>query len=918
MPYGPRKIVLINAGRYDYAEVELGGAIQLVGPNNTGKTTLINTLQFLYLDDRRHMDFGYSEDQTRAYYFPNQFSYVLFEVLGAQGVHLIGWRGQSRISGGEPERFVVSGGFDQSDFLDKDKNFQVREPKAVTARLALKHYETLRTAQEYREALLLATRGEAKGLGLVAIRDNDRYSQFRDTLKNLLRLDTISQDQMRDQLLMMAELQKSGYALDVRQLFGDDYERILRLKEKLVRFKRSHSDVELLIDTFNNREGVRGELCSRWSDLQLKRKEFEASSSSRIERITSEIKETKRTIEEVLTAVRQHRSRRVQMAEQLGGVHTKLKLLAEQGSDFEGFLESFARISLNNTQEELSVLKRRLEDSEHEDRARAELNIRKYTDLIQRTQRAIENVDRALCAFLRQRFSEEELSDLIRLFNIEILEQPLGPQSVSLRNPDAFISNLKQVAQRIRRGIYRDETADVHLPQSHRALSEIANLNALQDRLRENQAELNRCKRILDAIKDREAIAARIQSLLEEIEGKRDENGMEVAEGLRKRLFRFEAFQEARAEEPSLNAQLKSINQDIADEDQRIEVLSGEEQELQGKAKRLADEERQVRGELTTQIKNFNECEPPEPSFKAAPAPFTGAGTFADAIDQYRERQKLLANLHNQFQQLLFNVEKSLGSDYAGVDEGDTVRLLREELEALTDHESVLGRDWEQQITNIRATFSEILRSLDDVKSAADRLNRDLSRIRVSNLTALRMEVMEAVDVVASMRRLVNAEQPGLFDETTSVEGSIAAFRQKFEANPLLRYADLFTLRFTVTGDDGKPHHYSDFRQVESHGTTITIKVLFNLLVLRSLLREDSQRGLLCELPFFLDEVHSLDSVNRRAILDTARTLGFLAITAAPDFVSEVDTLYFLQAQQGRITLTRKHSVHVRVKQHSA
>src|SRR5260370_42460264 len=103
MPYGPRKFVLINAGRYDYAEVELGGAIQLVGPNNTGKTTLINTLQFLYLDERRHMDFGYSEDQTRAYYFPNQFSYVLFEVLGAQGVHLIGWRGQSRISGGEPE-----------------------------------------------------------------------------------------------------------------------------------------------------------------------------------------------------------------------------------------------------------------------------------------------------------------------------------------------------------------------------------------------------------------------------------------------------------------------------------------------------------------------------------------------------------------------------------------------------------------------------------------------------------------------------------------------------------------------------------------------------------------------------------------------------------------------------------------------
>src|SRR5260370_17325025 len=102
MPYGPRKFVLINAGRYDYAEVELGGAIQLVGPNNTGKTTLINTLQFLYLDDRRHMDFGYSEDQTRAYYFPNQFIYVLFELLGPQAAHLIDARLHTQISASQP------------------------------------------------------------------------------------------------------------------------------------------------------------------------------------------------------------------------------------------------------------------------------------------------------------------------------------------------------------------------------------------------------------------------------------------------------------------------------------------------------------------------------------------------------------------------------------------------------------------------------------------------------------------------------------------------------------------------------------------------------------------------------------------------------------------------------------------------
>jgi predicted ATP-dependent endonuclease of OLD family len=72
MPVGPQKIILVRSGLYEYAEVDLNGAIQIVGPNNTGKSTLIKTLQFLYLNDRRQMDLPYSPEQTREFYFPDQ------------------------------------------------------------------------------------------------------------------------------------------------------------------------------------------------------------------------------------------------------------------------------------------------------------------------------------------------------------------------------------------------------------------------------------------------------------------------------------------------------------------------------------------------------------------------------------------------------------------------------------------------------------------------------------------------------------------------------------------------------------------------------------------------------------------------------------------------------------------------------
>src|SRR4029077_6555801 len=157
MPNGPQKLILIRAGRYDYAEVELSSSLQIVGPNNTGKTTLINTLQFLYLDDRRHMDFGaYTHEQTRDYYFPNQYSYILFQCLGARGAFVFGWRGQSKAAGGEPERFYYEGLFRRDDFVNA--NGEIREPKTILARLASRQFTVVKTAQDQRELLLLATK----------------------------------------------------------------------------------------------------------------------------------------------------------------------------------------------------------------------------------------------------------------------------------------------------------------------------------------------------------------------------------------------------------------------------------------------------------------------------------------------------------------------------------------------------------------------------------------------------------------------------------------------------------------------------------------------------------------------------------------------------------------------------------------
>ncbi len=910
MPNGPQKLILIRAGRYDYAEVELSGSLQIVGPNNTGKTTLINTLQFLYLDDRRHMDFGHSQEETRDYYFPNQYSYVLFECLGARGKFVLGWRGQSKAAGGEPERFHYEGPYESADFLTEQD--QVREPKAISAKLSGRNYTALKSAQDHRELLLQATKGESQGTGVVALRDNDKYPQFRETLKNLLCLKDITQDQMRDRLLMLAGLPTEKYALDVRELFGEDYERILQLKHKLVRFKKHQGQIELLVDTCARRETVRGELIYRWTDLRGKREAFQQAHTAKVEELKRNALEATRRIQELQVEVNDRRAEQQTQAKAFGGLESQLNQLAAQAKEFRDFVEDLERVALTNARDEVSRLERELADAENRTRREAENKIQVYGELVTQKRRTIGDFDRALVTVLRRDLSDDELAPLARLFNFDLLHQPVGEDGIRLRQRDEFIRLLRALSQRIEKNVYRDPAVELPLPASQHSLAQLANPDAVRERLAEDEATLTRWKTILNAIVQRESLEAQLRAKREEIEGKKDASGKELAEGLAKRLFGFEQFQIAKGNEPRLKAELKQAEEALTAAGTRIAKL---EKEIEG-ARELKGESEQAKvaeeNQRNVVMDRFNECVFPEFPGKATTPEEAIPDDFDAAVGLFLRQQKKLTDLDGQVRESFHAIETTLGSDFAGADEADTIRRLREELEALPDHEDALRRDWEHQLHQLRATFDQVLRSLADIKSAADRLNRALSGIQVSNLKALRMDVVEQTDLVGSLRKLANVEQPGLFDDSGGLEAALGGFRQKFENNPLLRYADLFTLRFTVTGDDGRPHHYDNFKQVESHGTTITIKVLFNLLVLRSLLREDASKALLCEVPFFLDEIHSLDPVNRHAVLTTARKLGFIAITAAPESVSEVDALYFLQPQQGRIVLRHRHRIGVK------
>jgi len=907
MPTGPQKIILIRSGRYEYAEVDINGALQIVGPNNTGKTTLINTLQFLYIDDRRHMDFGsYTSEQTREFYFPGQYSYVLFECLGVQGTCVIGWRGQSKASGGEPERFCHLGPFTESDFLDERR--QVREPRDVNARLAVKQFHVVKSAQEHRELLLVPANGETRGLGIVALRDGDKYHQFRETLKCLLTLSAITQEQMRDRLLMLADIPPDRTALDVRALFGDDYDRIRERRERLIRFKKNQALVDRLIKAFDQRETVRGELIFRWTDLRAKRQAFETIHEAALEKLRAEAKTQAERLQELTAELSDRRNDVANFSKQEGGLTMKLDALTKLDREFANFVEDFERAALANLDSEIRALDNQLANSQNESRERARQKIEGCTGLVKQAEQTIARFDKLAVTALRAHFSDEELNTIFRVLNRDLLEIPVGSDGIQVVRQRDLITALRELISRMGDGVYQDENVTIKLHSHTLPLAGLENVETARKNLEDHRDTLQRWQNILAAIEQRESIQRQLKAKREQRDGKKGPNGEEIQEGLVKRIFRFEEYQKAKIEEPRLRAELKAVTSSIATTNERIKVLAAQSKDAEKAEDHAKGAIRHEEDDYNKVMGHFGECIFPEYTAKARMVEDI-PNDFAAAIDLFLRQQTKQENLADETAQQLGEVERWFGDEFRGDDEPETIRVLREELEALADKEEALGRDWNAHIHGLKATFDRVLRELGEVQSAKDGLNRQFAKVQVSNLKSVRMEVIEQTDLVSWIKRLAAFEPGGLFDQDPERESALVNFRTKLQANPVVRFADLFTLGVTVEGPDGRKHTYHDFRQIESHGTTVAIKVLFNLLLLKSQLKRDD-----CQVPFFLDEVQILDPANRHAILATARKLGFLAITAAPEAVSEVDALYFLQPRRGWIVLRNKHRVGVKIR----
>jgi len=897
MRNGPTKIILINAGKYEYAEVSLDGAIQIVGRNNAGKSTLINTLHFLYIDDRSKMSFGpYTFDQTLDYYFINEHSYVLFECRTVRGQVVIGWRGASKASGADPERFFYLGPYRREDFFDERD--RVRKPTEVNTQLVDRDYQSLKKPAEHRAILLSSVAQRSNGLGIVALKDGERYSDFRDTLKNLLNLANITQDQMRERMLMLAGLPTDYVAIDARRILGDDYEQLRRERDELTLFKSHEKAIQSIIQLFNERQVLWGQLNYRWQDLKARKKTFDEEHSARVGKVTEKMDTARQAAENAKQEAAKKQKEKEGLLQQQSPIELQLKTLGKNKETYSGFAEQFEQLTLDNLERELNDLLNRQQEASTETTESVQEQLQNAETEVEATTKSIQQFSRLAITSLREHFSDDEIARLFRILNPDLLGLAIGRTGITLSNSNEVVARLRQLVSRITDGVYQDDAMTVRLGTASDVLSKFQNVEALEKELDRQQKKVAKLKALLEAVTRQAEIAKNIEALKKQ----KQEQSDKLA-AYKQHLKDLANEAQWREDYKNLERAIKAAAKAVSDFDAARESHREDLSQLDSQKKAADKEYQEV-------LKRYDQCHNRIALFTAGPrADAEIPDDFDSAVSFYLREYARASDMSRELE-VAFVKLGVFADRYRGNDEADTIRNLEQELDALAKREEALQLRWNSQIHALKGRFQEVLNDLRLIESAKDKLNRELAHIHVSDLKSVKLTIERQPDEVSLIERLANLGELNLLDDTAPLDKVLERVRTKMGRNPVTRIADLFVLGVHVTRADNTVKKYPDFHQVESDGTTITIKVLFNLLVLKSLLHKED-----VAIPFFLDEIQDLDPANQRAVIQTAKKLGYIAITAAPSAIGEVDACYFLEPnKQGRVVLTEDQRLAMKAK----
>lgn len=883
---GFQKLVLLNSAGYSRAELPLDDSVSIIAPNNTGKTSLINALQFLLIIDRRWMDFGaHSIENSRRFYFPDNSAYILLEVLLPMGMVVIGCVGKGLSH--DYEYFAYQGSLEVDDYrLESGK--LVTQPKLIERLLERGKLAKIYQSGDLR-ALLYGNRQKQRSddpdLTIFPLTFTSQAATYQRILTRTLRLDSLDSRQVKEYLLEIYKNDLHDRSVNFKEEWDKSFADVNYDKSQFDAVSRNLERIKRMETQHQARLVLRGKLIHSRPLIEQGLIDWESYYTQEDRNLNAE---TQRLVEQFEALETRQRT----LFEELGQVRLdqrELNKIHQRQRDLElqfQFVRDLAQLQtqLDALQDQRDELKRRLKNAEHQQNAASlKRMIDKGNGEIRQLEQCIKTVDDNLYLQLQAALPAESFNALIRLLSPSVLSS-----TVAVHDQQALSTFGAAV------------TAHLHGSQLNVAGLSI-DLSALEPSLQlKNVAEL---QAEIEEIKRQQAEWADTLTTVEQFDQEKI------------RLADLDRQLESQRHDITLFKELMGLRHSAAERAQNLLAMQEHEKDLveeDGSLGKRKQDNQNAREQIKDNLKQLNlrhsrvhnarqqrkDHEAPLIFIDQLPhVPWVRGGDFL--IDQLADR----IEAYNQDCQRLQELERTLADGLNtlrqdGINKFEVQESPEKALQALFNYtaqlkqeQAAIERKARSAVVQVAAILRDLRDSLETLKRRMAEFNHKINKRPLSDLKVFKIEPREEEAMVNAIRTLISTSEQvesgqsfDLFDHNTVLDDKALnkakdLLIKQGEKLGSLRVEHLFRLVFVIGKENQNSAEFEELDSAASNGTVLMAKLITGLAMLNQMQDERKRIKTTC----YLDEAASLDQRNQRNLIETAAEFGFALIFASPE-----------------------------------
>lgn len=881
--YGFQRLALIGSAGYQRAELPLDDSVSLIAPNNHGKTSLINALQFLLIIDQRRMDFGsHSVEKARRFYFPNNSAYILLEVILPQtGTVVFGCVGKG--VGHDYEYFAYKGQLNLDDYRLADGHI-VTQPKLLSHLASHQHRVYQYNERDFRHLIY----GGAKSKNIDDIdftvfkleHVSDARS-FQQVLTKTLRLDKLNSSDVKGYLLKIFSRELPNASIDFKQEWEKAFQDINLEREQYLAAVNNIATIEELEHKFQRTLSLRGKIASSQPKVNQLLQDWHAYVQTAREKISAQ----KYQIEDAQNELHNQDIARAEARSGLNNNLTELKRTEEQHQELQtrfalipnlAYLESQFN-QAKQSYEEQAALCIQSQRSSSSDLAR---QLKEQTDKRQRLETQLQTLDDNLYLHLSKLLKAHELEKLNKVLSQQVMQRSPSYYSLDINRlrealsgemaPSLTFSGLTlSLDELIPQHVQKTEQELVEeidsINQQINSLTELLEVSQQRDLAEKKKNELHRamkeCEKALIDYQQLEQLTASQSQRIEKI-AQIEQEIASINSALASAKDRYQKLTE------EINSTSEKLNK-LTSDNKRVEALK--EQRMDDQSLFTALSEQPHTPWIDTEEWNLENL------------PIR----LEEFINDCRELDSLSKDLRQMKNEL---AQKGLTKFQMAPTQDEELKGIIQFSHCLDDEKQALERKARSAVVNVTASLRELRGGLLALQSKMKEFNRLISHRQLSDLRIFKIDPVEESVLVNAINVLIQqAEQTAsgqsfdLFDQASilddaDLERAKNTLIEEGNARQGLRVADLFRLEFVVAKQGQQQESFEDIDSAASNGTVLMAKLVTGLAMLHLMQDKRHQMKAVC----YLDEALALDTKNQANLIEIAEQFGFALIFASP------------------------------------